>query len=308
MMDRREQPRRKETVMQTGISIAKEIRGIYQAGSQHMVGDGFPVRNMIPGAGVEEQLSPFLLLDYLGPEQFPPATRQLGVGEHPHRGFETVTLMYHGKVAHRDSTGSGGVIGPGDVQWMTAASGIVHEELHEKEFSEQGGLLEGIQLWVNLPKAFKMSPPRYQTLVSKDIPTVDLGEGAGQLRVIAGEFRGIKGPAKTFSPVHLYDLRLKAGHRMDLSLPEGFNSSLFVLHGQAVMNGSGTVREVEIALLGQKGERVTIEAKKDATILVMSGEPIVEPIARYGPFVMNTRDELIQAAQDYQAGKMGHLS
>ena len=289
-------------------TVTKELVRVYRAGSQHMVGDGFPVRNMIPGAGVDEQLSPFLLLDYLGPEQFPPTTRQLGVGEHPHRGFETVTIMYHGKVAHRDSTGSGGVIGPGDVQWMTAASGIVHEELHEKEFAKQGGLLEGIQLWVNLPKAFKMSPPRYQTLVSDEIPAVDLGEGAGRLRVIAGEFRGIKGPAKTFSPVHLYDLRLNAGHRTELTLPEGFNSSLFVLHGQVVVNGAQAVQEVEIALFGPRGERVLLEAQQDATVLVLSGEPIAEPIARYGPFVMNTKAELMQAVQDYQAGKMGHLS
>ena len=294
--------------MRTDMAATKDVIGVYQAGSQHMVGDGFPVRNMIPGAGVDEQLSPFLLLDYLGPEQFPPTHRRLGVGEHPLRGFETVTIMYHGKVAHRDSTGSGGVIGPGDVQWMTAASGIVHEELHEKEFAERGGLLEGIQLWVNLPKAVKMSPPRYQTLLSSDIPTVELNGGGGSLRVIAGEFLGTKGPAKTFSPVNLYDLRLKAGHRIELSLPEGFNSSLFVLHGEVVLNGAEGVREVEIALLNQKGERLSVEAKQDATILVLSGQPIAEPIARYGPFVMNTRDELIQAAQDYQEGKMGHLS
>lgn len=273
-----------------------------------MVGDGFPVRNMIPGAGVEEQLSPFLMLDYMGPEEFPPTTSRLGVGEHPHRGFETVTIMYHGKVAHRDSTGSGGVIGPGDVQWMTAASGVVHEELHEKEFAEKGGLLEGVQLWVNLPKAFKMTAPRYQTLLSSEIPAVNIGEGAGRLRVIAGEFRGVTGPAKTFSPVHLYDLHLAAGHRIGLDLPEGFNSSLFVLHGQVLVNGSQTVGEVEIGLFGQRGERVVLEAKQDATMLVLSGEPIAEPVARYGPFVMNTRDEIIQAVQDYQAGKMGHLS
>ncbi|MGC3974069.1 MAG: pirin family protein [Nitrospira sp.] len=294
--------------MRAETMVAKEVVGVYQAGSHHMVGDGFPVRNMIPGAGVEEQLSPFLMLDYMGPQEFPPTMRRLGVGEHPHRGFETVTIMYHGKVAHRDSTGSGGVIGPGDVQWMTAASGVVHEELHEKEFGEKGGLLEGVQLWVNLPKAFKMTAPRYQTLVSSDIPTVELGGGAGQLRVIAGEFRGVAGPAKTFSPVHLYDLHLAAGHRMELGLPEGFNSSLFVLHGQVVVNGSQSVDEVHIALLGQRGERVVVEAKQEATILVLSGKPIEEPIARYGPFVMNTRDEIIQAVQDYQAGKMGHLS
>ncbi|GAB1724367.1 MAG: pirin family protein [Nitrospira sp. CR1.1] len=294
--------------MRTETITTKELVGVYQAGSQHMVGDGFPVRNMIPGAGVEEQLSPFLMLDYMGPEEFPPTSRRLGVGEHPHRGFETVTIMYHGTVAHRDSTGSGGVIGPGDVQWMTAASGLVHEELHEKEFAKTGGLLEGVQLWVNLPKAFKMTPPRYQTLHSSDIPTVELGGGAGRLRVIAGEFRGVTGPAKTFSPVHLYDLRLAAGHRVELDLPEGFNSSLFVLHGQVVVNGSQAVEEVEIGLFGQQGERVVLEAKQEATMLVLSGEPIAEPIARYGPFVMNTREEIIQAVQDYQAGKMGHLS
>ncbi len=294
--------------MRTDTINGKELVGIYQAGSHHMVGDGFPVRNLIPGAGVEEQLSPFLMLDYMGPEEFPPTTHRLGVGEHPHRGFETVTIMYHGKVAHRDSTGSGGVIGPGDVQWMTAASGVVHEELHEQEFAKKGGLLEGVQLWVNLPKAYKMTAPRYQTLLTSDIPTVELEGGAGRLRVIAGEFRGVAGPAKTFSPVHLYDLRLAAGHRMELDLPEGFNSSLFVLHGQVVVNGSQTVDEVRIGLLGQRGERVVLEAKQEATILVLSGQPIAEPIARYGPFVMNTRDEIIQAVQDYQAGKMGHLS
>lgn len=286
----------------------KELVGVYQSGSHHMVGDGFPVRNMIPGAGVDEQLSPFLMLDYMGPDQVPPSDRQRGVGEHPHRGFETVTIMYHGKVAHRDSTGSGGVIGPGDVQWMTAASGVVHEELHEKEFAKQGGLLEGIQLWVNLPKAFKMTSPRYQTLVKEDIPVVDLGGGAGQLRVIAGTFRGVNGPARTFSPVHLYDVRLTAGHQVELALPDGFNSSFFVLRGQVMVNGAQAVGDVELALLGKRGERVTLEAKQDTTLLVMSGQPIEEPIARYGPFVMNLREEIIQAVQDYQAGKMGHLS
>ncbi|WP_447600325.1 pirin family protein [Nitrospira sp. Nam80] len=286
----------------------KVVLGVHRHGSAHMVGDGFPVRNMIPGGNIDEQLSPFLLLDYLGPEQFPPTHRRLGVGEHPHRGFETVTIMYHGKVAHRDSTGSGGVIGPGDVQWMTAASGIVHEELHEEEFAKRGGLLEGIQLWVNLPKAHKMSAPGYQTLMNQDIPAVDLGGGAGRLRVIAGEFRGIKGPAKTFTPIHLYDLRLGAGHQVELPLPEGFNSAAFVLHGEILANGMHPVQEVEIVLLAPSGERVLLAAKQDATVLIMSGEPIHEPVARYGPFVMNTRDELIQAMQDYQAGRMGHLS
>jgi redox-sensitive bicupin YhaK (pirin superfamily) len=289
-------------------AATKELIRLYPAGSQHMVGDGFPVRNMIPGSGVDEQLSPFLLLDYMGPEYFPPTDRRLGVGEHPHRGFETVTIMYQGKVAHRDSTGSGGVIGPGDVQWMTAASGIVHEELHEKEWAKRGGLLEGIQLWVNLPKSFKMSKPRYQTLVSEEIPVVELGGGAGRLRVIAGEVRGQKGPAKTFSPVHLYDLRLKAGHQVELSLPEGFNASVFVLHGRVIINGLQAAREVELALFGHKGERMVLYAEEDSTMLILGGEPINEPIARYGPFVMNTQAELVQAVEDYQAGRMGHLS
>jgi len=294
--------------MVIGTGAIKEVLGVYPPGSTHMVGDGFPVRNMIPGSGVGEQLSPFLLLDYMGPEYFPPTDRRLGVGEHPHRGFETVTIMYQGSVAHRDSTGSGGVIGPGDVQWMTAASGIVHEELHEREFAKRGGTLEGIQLWVNLPRSFKMSQPRYQTLVSGDIPVVEFAGGAGRLRVIAGELCGRKGPAKTFSPVHLYDLRLKAGHQAELSLPDGFALSVFVLHGRAAINGAEAVGEAEIALFGRKGERVALHAEEDSTMLVLGGEPIEEPIARYGPFVMNTQAELAQAVEDYRAGKMGHLS
>ena len=291
----------------TGI-LKKEVLGVYPPGSAHMVGDGFPVRNMIPGVGADEQWSPFLLLDYMGPEYFPPTDRRLGVGEHPHRGFETVTIMYQGSVAHRDSTGSGGVIGPGDVQWMTAASGIVHEELHESEFAMRGGTLEGVQLWVNLPRSFKMSPPRYQTLVRDAIPVVDLAGGAGRLRVIAGEFLGQKGPSKTFSPVHLYDLRLNAGHQTDLSLPDGFTMSVFVMQGRVVINEGQVVGAAEIALLGRKGERVALHAEEDTTMLVLGGEPIEEPIARYGPFVMNTKAELVQAVNDYQAGKMGHLS
>jgi redox-sensitive bicupin YhaK (pirin superfamily) len=263
---------------------------------------------MIPGSGVGEQLSPFLLLDYMGPEVFSPTDRRLGVGEHPHRGFETVTIMYQGSVAHRDSTGSGGVIGPGDVQWMTAASGIVHEELHESDFAKRGGTLEGVQLWVNLPRSVKMSPPRYQTLVRDEIPVVELAGGAGRLRVIAGECHGRKGPARTFSPVHLYDLRLKAGYQTELSLPDGFTMSVFVLQGRVVINGAQAVGEAEIALLGRKGERVALQAEEDTTILVLGGEPIEEPIARYGPFVMNTQAELAQAVEDYRAGKMGHLS
>jgi len=290
-----------------GTGSVKDVVEVHRHGSAHMVGDGFPVRNLIPGDDVGEQLSPFLLLDYAGPAYFTPTNTPRGVGEHPHRGFETVTIVYEGVVAHRDSTGSGGIIGPGDVQWMTAASGIVHEEMHEKQFAKKGGTLHAIQLWVNLPKAFKMSKPGYQTLLNEEIPAVDLDNGAGRLRVIAGEYHGIKGPAKTFTPVHLYDLRVKAGHREDVAMPAGFNTAVFVLQGEIAINGSGPVKEAELVRFGKTGERITVEAKSDATLLVLSGEAINEPIARYGPFVMNTQEELAQAVNDYRMGKMGHL-
>ena len=301
--------------MSTAAATAKKNLGVHRYGSRHWVGDGFPVRNLIPGDGVGEQLSPFLLLDYAGPENFPPTDTPRGVGEHPHRGFETVTIIYDGVVAHRDSTGSGGIIGPGDVQWMTAASGIVHEEMHEKEWAKKGGAFHAIQLWVNLPKAHKMSKPGYQTLLNRDIPSVELARGAGHLRVIAGEFNGtsetmprsIRGPAKTFTPVHLYDVRVKAGHRADITVPAGFNAAVFVLQGEASVNGSGPVKEAELARLDRSGERITIEAGADTILLVLAGEPIEEPVARYGSFVMNTQQEIVQAVHDYQAGRMGHL-
>jgi hypothetical protein len=285
----------------------KHVVDVYRHGSQHWVGDGFPVRNLIPGDGVGEQLSPFLLLDYAWPAYFPPTDAQRGVGEHPHRGFETVTVVYEGVVAHRDSAGNGGIIGPGDVQWMTAASGIVHEEMHEPAWAKRGGTLHTIQLWVNLPKAFKMSKHGYQTLLNDEIPTAELEDGAGQARIIAGEFRGIKGPAKTVTPVHLYDLRVKAGQRTDVTAPASFNTAVFVLQGRITVNGERTVGDAELARFGRRGERIAIEAKTDTILLVLSGEPIDEPVARYGPFVMNTQAELAQAVNDYRAGKMGHL-
>lgn len=293
--------------MSTSTVTNKKVVEIHQYGSRHWVGDGFPVRNLIPGNAVGEQLSPFLLLDYAGPETFSPTDTPRGVGEHPHRGFETVTIVYDGVVAHRDSTGSGGVIGPGDVQWMTAASGIVHEEMHEKEWAKKGGAFHAIQLWVNLPRAHKMSNPGYQTLLKADIPVVELAGGAGHLRVIAGEFRGIKGPAKTFTPVHLYDVRVNAGHAAEIAVPAGFNTAVFVLQGGVSVNGSGQAQEAELVQLDKAGERLILKAAADTMMLVLSGEPIEEPIARYGPFVMNTKAELVQAVNDYQAGKMGHL-
>ncbi|MGQ0555135.1 MAG: pirin family protein [Nitrospiraceae bacterium] len=288
--------------------VDKKVVEVHRYGSRHWVGDGFPVRNLIPGNSVGEQLSPFLLLDYAGPENFSPTDQPRGVGEHPHRGFETVTIVYDGVVSHRDSTGSGGVIGPGDVQWMTAASGIVHEEMHEKGWARKGGTFQAIQLWVNLPRAHKMSSPGYQTLLKADIPVVELVGGAGQLRVIAGEFRGIKGPAKTFTPVHLYDVRVKGGSTTEITVPSSFNTAVFVLQGGLSVNGSGQVQEAELVQLDKSGERITFKAMVDTSLLVLAGEPIDEPIARHGPFVMNTKAELVQAVNDYQAGKMGHLS
>ncbi|RPH79133.1 MAG: pirin family protein [Nitrospiraceae bacterium] len=286
----------------------KELIGLYQPGSRHMVGDGFPVRNLFPSNDLDREVSPFLMLDYAGPQYFEPTDHPRGVGEHPHRGFETVTIVYEGVVAHRDSAGNAGVIGPGDVQWMTAASGVVHEELHEKEFAKKGGTLHAIQLWVNLPRASKMSTPGYQTILNDDIPAVELDGGAGRLRVIAGSFLGHKGPARTFTPVELYDLQLTAGKRLSLSFPDGHNTSIFVLKGRTSVNGSEVAGEAELIVCTREGLQVVIESREDSRLLVIAGSPIDEPVARYGPFVMNTKAELIQAVNDYQAGKMGHLS
>lgn len=291
----------------TTMDNMKQVVKVYQPTSAHWVGDGFPVRNIVSDENLGEAISPFLLLDYAGPAEFSPSNRQRGVGEHPHRGFETVTIVYQGKLAHRDSAGNHGTIGLGDVQWMTAASGVVHEELHEPNFAQRGGMLEMVQLWVNLPKAFKMSPPRYQTLLNEQIPVAYLAEGAGQVRVIAGEFHGLKGPANTFTRIHLYDLQLTADHDSELSFPLGFNTGLFVRKGSVVLNQSHAVREVEFALCNAQENRICIHAKEESTLLVLSGEPINEPVAWRGPFVMNTQEELVQAVTDYQKGRMGHL-
>ena len=286
----------------------KNILGVYQPGSTHMVGDGFPVRNLFPSNDLDQEVSPFLMLDYAGPQYFSPTDHPRGVGEHPHRGFETVTIVYEGVLAHRDSAGNAGVIGPGDVQWMTAASGIVHEEFHEKAFARQGGTLHAIQLWVNLPRASKMSSPRYQTIVNAAIPVITLDKESGSLRVIAGTFAGRQGPAHTVTPVQLYDLSLKAGHDIRFTISSGHTLSILVLQGRASVNGSPEAGEAELIVCKRDGSDVIITAQEESRLLVMSGEPIEEPIARYGPFVMNTKAELIQAVEDYQAGKMGHLS
>lgn len=294
--------------MTTSTLVAKDVLGIYRPGSSHMVGDGFPVRNLFPSNELDQAVDPFLLLDYAGPQEFEPTDHPRGVGEHPHRGFETVTIMYQGSVAHHDSSGNAGVIGPGDVQWMTAASGVVHEELHEADWAKRGGTFQAIQLWVNLPRFKKMSAPRYQTILKAQIPTVEMAGGAGRLRVIAGAFQGHKGPARTVTPIELYDLELVAGGCAEVLLPDRHNTSLFVMRGLVSANGSNDAGEAELIVCKRAGSSVVIEAREDSLLLILSGQPIREPIARYGPFVMNTKIELVQALEDYKAGKMGHLS
>ena len=286
---------------------AKKVLGIYESGSSYWVGDGFPVRNLFPSNPVAQQVNPFLLLDYAGPHEFPATNESRGVEEHPHRGFETVSIAYQGKVCHRDSAGNSGTIGPGDVQWMTAASGVVHEEKLDPSFLKHGGVLEMIQLWVNLPRAFKMTEPRYQTLTAADIPEVKLDDGGSLLRVIAGEWNGKSGPAKTFTPIQLYDVRLKSGAKLDLNIATTMNSSLFLLKGKLTVNTVAFEGQAKLAVLSGDGESIAVEAGEDSTFLVLAGTPIDEPVAQHGPFVMNTRAELLQAVEDYRSGKMGHL-
>lgn len=272
----------------------------------HWVGDGFPVRTLFSYDRLGRELSPFLLLDYAGPHQFTPAARPRGVGEHPHRGFETVTLVYQGEVAHRDSAGHGGVIGPGDVQWMTAASGILHEEFHSPDFTQRGGPLELVQLWVNLPARHKMSAPRYQALRNADIPAVALPGEAGRLRVIAGEYAGRAGAAATATPLNVWDGLLAAGQATVLAVPEGHQAAVVVLRGGMTANGT-ELGPASLAVFGGGGNRIELSASAQSTFLLLSGEPIREPIAGYGPFVMNTRSELETAVADFNAGRFGRV-
>lgn len=273
----------------------------------HWVGDGFPVRSLFSysgaNGGLGEQISPFLLLDYAGPHVFEPTNHRRGVGEHPHRGFETVTIVYDGEVEHRDSAGNGGVIGPGDVQWMTAAGGIIHEEYHSLAFAKTGGPFRMVQLWVNLPAKDKMAPGGYQAITADMIPTVDLPDDAGGARIIAGEMAGTKGPARTFTPVNVWDLRLKRDAEVTLALPEGHNAMLVVLGGHITVEGSQQVGEAEVLLLGREGAGISLRADGDTALLVLTGEPLDEPIAGYGPFVMNSRAEIMQAIDDFNNGR-----
>lgn len=285
----------------------RRILGIYGAPRPHWVGDGFPVRSLLSHHSHGNHVSPFLLLDYAGPASFEPTTARRGVGEHPHRGFETVTIVYDGEVEHRDSTGAGGTIGPGDVQWMTAAAGIQHEEFHSPAFAARGGRFEMVQLWVNLPAKDKSAKPGYQTLLAADIPVVPLKDDAGSLRVIAGEYEGRKGPARTFTPVGISDVRLAAGRSTAFTLPEGHTVALAVLSGTVEVNGTDIVREAQLVLFDRTGGAFTLEANGDAKLLILSGEPINEPVVAQGPFVMNTVGEIKQAMLDYQSGKFGAI-
>ena len=280
----------------------KKIDRILRSQGGHWVGDGFPVRSLFAYDREAQENSPFLLFDYAGPYNFPPALAPRGVGQHPHRGFETVTIAYEGEVAHRDSTGGGGTIRPGDVQWMTAAGGILHEEFHSAAFTRTGGPFRVVQLWVNLPKKDKMGKPGYQAIASADIPTVTLADGAGTARVIAGEFQGVKGPARSFSPVNLWDLRLKRDARVTLDLPEGHTAMLAVLSGHVTVNGTGA-GEAEIVRFAREGTEAVVSADGDALLLVLTGAPLNEPVFGYGPFVMTSEAEIRQAISDFNSGR-----
>jgi redox-sensitive bicupin YhaK (pirin superfamily) len=285
----------------------KKLLRIHRSSGLHWVGNGFPVRSVFDYNGLGRELSPFLLLDYAAPFQFPPGNERRGVGAHPHKGFETVTVAYEGELEHRDSSGGGGKIGAGDVQWMTAGNGIVHEEFHSTDFTRKGGTLQMVQLWVNLRAKDKSAKAGYQTLLKAQIPNVALPDDAGTVRVIAGEFRGQKGPAKTFTPINLWDVNLKAGKSAKLALPDGDTTTFLVLSGDVVVNGERDASEGDLAIFARAGNGITVKAKTDAKLLVMDGEPIVEPVVGHGPFVMNSRAEIQQAFEDYQLGRMGEL-
>ncbi|MEO9021979.1 MAG: pirin family protein [Ginsengibacter sp.] len=290
----------------------KEFRTIEEVLSpttSHMVGDGFKVVNYLPNGGsFGKRMSPFFLMDFNPEFNFTPTTVPRGVGVHPHRGFETVTIAYKGSVAHNDSRGNSGVINPGDVQWMTAASGILHKEYHEKEFAAKGGAFEMAQIWVNLPKKHKMSTPKYQTILHGQKGNYEIGNSMGNVLVIAGEYNGAKGPATTFSPIEMYDIRLNENGETILNLPANFNTGLLVVEGEATINENATVREHEYVQFRNEEGKIKIRASKKSILLLLSGEPINEPIAAYGPFVMNTSEEIKEAIDDFNAGKFGKLA
>jgi redox-sensitive bicupin YhaK (pirin superfamily) len=287
--------------------MEKDIEKVMAPPAPHMVGDGFRVHNFFPGPeGEMTRMSPFFMMDYGAKVEFSPSEHQRGVGVHPHRGFETVTLAYAGKVAHHDSAGNSGVIGEGDVQWMTAASGVLHKEYHEKEFARKGGAFQMVQLWVNLPAKDKMSTPKYQGITKEEMGKYMLPDGKGRVDVVAGKFKGVNGTASTFTPMHVYNMYLNAGAKVEFDLPEHFNSGILLVEGDAKVNGEA-VKQDHFVLFRNSGTEITVEASATAKLLVLSGEPINEPLVAYGPFLMNTKAEIIQAYEDVNAGKFGVL-
>jgi redox-sensitive bicupin YhaK (pirin superfamily) len=287
----------------------KSVQQILPPPAPHMVGDGFRVHNFFPsGYNMnQKRMSPFFMMDYNSKIDFSPRETPRGVGVHPHRGFETVTIAYHGKVAHHDSFGNSGVISEGDVQWMTAASGILHKEYHEEEFSKKGGAFQMVQLWVNLPSKDKKSKPKYQAITRSSMGKFELPNDAGTVEVIAGEYNGVKGPATTFTPIQMYNVRLKKGGDATLNLPENFNTGILVIEGSVKVNSTETAPQDNFILFKNDGETISLHAEEDTVLLVLSGEPIDEPIVAYGPFVMNTHDEIQEAMDDFRMGKYGVL-
>lgn len=289
------------------MSNQRSIEMIVAPPAPHMVGDGFRVHGFFPNKQIDKKrMSPFFLMDYNSKVEFSPTENPRGVSVHPHRGFETVTIAYHGKIAHHDSFGNRGIIGQGDVQWMTAASGLLHKEYHEKEFSRKGGMFQMVQLWVNLPAKDKMSPPKYQEITNAMMGKYQLPDEKGIVEVIAGEYKGIKGPAFTFTPMHVYNARLNKDAVAEFNFPSSYNTGLLVIEGNIIVNGEKADAD-HFVLLKNDGESFSIEATEDAIVLILSGEPINEPIAQYGPFLMNTWEELEQAMKDVNAGKFGVL-
>ena len=288
--------------------MKRTVERVFRGAPHHWVGDGFHVSNYFPSATeTQKRMSPFFLLDYQKPEAFAPTTRRRGVGTHPHRGFETVTIAYQGRIAHRDSAGNGGVIGPGEVQWMTAGSGILHNEFHEEEFARAGGILHMMQIWVNLPRSHKLTAPKYQALTDQSIATVPLAGEKGVVRVISGAYEDTGGPAETFSPAHMLDLRLEPGAVVRLPTPRDYNTAALVLQGQVTANGSKPVSEGEFILFKNDGDEVVVESVAESIVLFLSGAPIDEPLVHYGPFVMNSVDEINEAVDDFNSGRFGQL-
>jgi redox-sensitive bicupin YhaK (pirin superfamily) len=287
----------------------RKVTGVFHGAGFHWVGDGFRVSNYFPsGNNFANRISPFFLFDYHAPYTHAPTTQaDRGVGSHPHRGFETVTLAWQGSVAHHDSAGNAGVIGPGDVQWMTAGSGILHKEYHEASYARAGGPMHMAQIWVNLPRSDKMTAPAYQGIVDADIGRVTLPDNAGYVRVIAGEYEGVKGAAHTFTPLNMFDIHLNANGRIELAFPAEQNTGLMVLDGKVTVNGKTAAQSLDFVLFENEGERIVVEASAHAHLLLLNGEPINEPVVQYGPFVMNTEQEIHQAIADFNAGKFGQM-